>query len=59
MYSGAKIHVIKFAKGIDYVSYVCFPQEEAVMALTSKTDVISDSVFLFLHVQISHTTYIS
>lgn len=30
-----KIHVIKFAKGIDYMSYVCFPQEEVVMALTS------------------------
>ena len=42
MYSGAEIHVIKFAKGIDYVSYVCFPQEEAVMALTSKRDVKSD-----------------
>lgn len=42
MYSGVKIHVIKFAKGIDYVSYVCFPQEEVVMALTSKGDVKSD-----------------
>lgn len=37
--SGLKLHVIKFAKAIDYVSYICFPQEEAVMALTSKTDV--------------------
>ena len=42
MYSGVKIHVIKFAKGIDYVSCLCFPQEEAVMAWTSKTDVKSD-----------------
>lgn len=59
MYSGAKIHVIKFAKGIDYVSCVFFPQEEAVMAWTSKTDVKSDCPsFLLSHVQISYATYI-
>lgn len=42
VYSGVKIHVIKFAKGIDYVSCVCFPHEEVVMVVTSKRDVKSD-----------------
>lgn len=39
--SGEKVHVIKFAKGIDYVSHFGFPQEKVVMALTSKTYVYS------------------
>lgn len=59
MYSRAKTRVIKFTKAIDYVSYVCFPREGVVMALTSETNVKNRlSFFLFFHVQISSKTFI-
>lgn len=56
MYSGAKTCAIKFAKGIDYVSCAFFPQEEAVMVLTSqKKGGKSDSYVLFFCSNILYT----
>lgn len=51
--SRAKMHVIKFGKGIDYVS-LCFPLENTVMALTYKR-VVYQTVFKFFYVQILYT----